>query len=35
MQKHFNKNFVMTEEEEHFSQTILVGFVINSWTMKT
>ena len=29
MKTHFNKNLVMTEEEEHFNKVIIVGSVKN------
>ena len=29
MKKHFNKNLIMNEEEEHFNKVIVVGFVGN------
>ena len=29
MKKHFNKNLVMTEEEDLFQKVIIVGFVKN------
>ena len=34
MNKHFNKNLIMSEEEEHLFQVTVVGFVKNLLIMK-